>query len=57
MLTNALVKIFLVGPVLDMASGVHSGESQCQGSSRLLQTGVWSYCLAQQSNLRSSCGH
>lgn len=31
MLTNALVKIFLVGPVLDMASGVHSGESHAKG--------------------------
>lgn len=36
-LTNALVKIFPVGPALDTASGLHSGESQCQGS-RLLQT-------------------
>lgn len=28
--SSALVKI--VGPVLDMTSGVHSGERQCQGS-------------------------
>lgn len=28
--SNALVKI--VGPVLDITSGVHSGERQCQGS-------------------------
>lgn len=28
--SNALVKV--VGPVLDITSGVHSGERQCQGS-------------------------
>lgn len=42
MLTNALVETLPVGPVLDTASGL---------------SGVWWRCLAEQSNLRSSCLH
>lgn len=45
--------LWVVGPALDMASGVHSGERQCQGSCR--QECDDSACLSQATSGVAAC--